>query len=251
MTDNHRGTDVSLGAQFLGTFNEIESHFRESLNYGEHMNFGEMVRTYSEHHKLTREQVKALNVFAALRNTISHQNYYDGRPIAEPVAQVVEMIKELRDRILRPPTALSCLGGRRVSVIYADSPITAVLDLVRKYDYSQVPVYKGDEYTGLLTTNCIARWLADRFDTVTLAESEPVEAVMSYAEAHDIAKLVPKTITAAMALDRLSNPNSKGTRPTALIITESGRSSEKPLGVVVDADIPALSAALSLSRRKV
>lgn len=251
MTGGDETSSASLGAQFLGTFNEIEGHLRDSLQCGDHVPFGDMVRTYADQHRLPREHVKALNVFASLRNAISHQNYYGGRPIAEPVAEVVDQIVQLKDQILRPPMALTCLGRREVSVTAPDSPISAVLEVVRRYDYSQVPVYGGDGYTGLLTTNCIARWLADRLERVTLADDEPVEAVMAFAEAHDVARHIRRTTTAAVAIDLLSQPTNKGVRLAALIITDAGRASEKPLAVVVDADLPVLMAALSLSRRDV
>ena len=248
MTGGDETSGVSLGAQFLGAFNEIEGHFRDSLQCEDYVSFADMVRTYADRHRLPKEHVKALSVFAALRNAISHQNYYGGRPIAEPVAEVVDQIVQLRDQILRPPVALMCLGQRDVSVTAPDRPISAVLDIVRRYDYSQVPVYGGDGYTGLLTTNCIARWLAHRLETVTLADDEPVEAVMTFAEAHDSARHIPRTTTAAVAIDLLSQPTDKGVRLAALIITDTGKGSEKPLAVVVDADLPVLIAALSLNR---
>jgi hypothetical protein len=73
---------------------------------------------------------------------------------------------------------------------------------------------------------------------------------MAFAEAHDVARHIRRTTTAAVAIDLLSQPTSKGVRLAALIITDAGRGSEKPLAVVVDADLPVLMAALSLSRRK-
>jgi len=89
----HDGRDetsgVSLGAQFLGAFNEIEGHFRDSLQCEDYVQFADLVRTYADRHRLPKEHVKALSVFAALRNAISHQNYYGGRPIASHCASRV------------------------------------------------------------------------------------------------------------------------------------------------------------------
>jgi len=39
-------------------------------------------------------------------------------------------------------------------------PISDVLEHVRRFDYSQIPVYDDTRYVGILTTNAIARWLA-------------------------------------------------------------------------------------------
>ena len=85
-----------------------------------------------------------------------------------------------------------------------------------------------------------------RAAAVTLADDEPVKAVMVFAEEHDVAKHIPRATTAAVAIDLLTQVSAKGVRPAALIISHSGRASETPLAVVVDSDLPDLLAALSL-----
>jgi hypothetical protein len=72
---------------------------------------------------------------------------------------------------------------------------------------------------------------------------------MKFAEEHDVAKHVPRSTTAAVAVDLLYQPSNNGVRLAALIITHNGRDSESPLAVVVDADLPVLLTALSLSGR--
>ena len=249
MTGGDETSGVSLGAQFLGAFNEIEGHFRDSLQCEERVSFKTMIGTYEQQYHLTTEQVRALQAWARLRNAISHDLYFDGRPIAEPAAQVVDEISKLRDLILSPPLLWDCLDRRSVSVTNPGTPIRTVLEMVRLHDYSQVPVYGDKRYVGLLTTNCIARWLADRLATSTLGDGEPVQAVMEFAEPHDRAMHIPKTITVAAAIDLLSQAGADGFRPAALIMTRSGKADESALAVVVDFDLPSLNTALSLPRR--
>ncbi len=64
--------------------------------------------------------------------------------------------------------------------------------------------------------------------------------VLKFAEQHERARHVPRSITAADAIHRLSKGGQEGKPLTALIITQSGKSTEKPLRVMVDDDLPAL-----------
>ena len=243
------GGKMETGARFLAAFNDIESHFRSVLGADDHAEFGEMARKYAGSRHLPRDSQDALLAFASLRNAISHGRYFGGRPIAEPVEEVVEQIERLRDRIKAPPTALRVVGTMDVRTAVLDQPINAALEQVRRFDYSQLPVYDDDgSYAGILTTNAIARWLAAQLTaTGGLAETQSVRDVLAFAEQHERARHVPKTITAAEAIHELSSGGLAGRPAAALIITHSGSESEKPLAVVVSHDLPALLAALAIS----
>lgn len=232
--------------RFIAAFNDIETHFRDTLNVDEHAKFGKMAWDYVEAMRLPRSHGVELAAFARLRNAISHERYRGGRPVADPRLDLVDQIERLRDLYLKPPTALGALGQMEVCSVSPDQPVSAALEYVRLFDYSQLPVYDGDRYAGILTTNAVARWLAAQLaQTGGLAEAESVGHVLAFAEQHERARHVPRSITAANAIHQLSRGGRAGTPLTALIITNSGQTSEKPLAVVVDDDLPALIAALT------
>lgn len=228
------------GSRFLDAFISIENHVRASLQADESEPFVRLIRPYAKRKHLPERHVTELIVFAKLRNAIVHTEYYRGRPIADPVDEVVERIEQLWKLISSPPLALTVLGSRNVCRVHPTEQIRAALEYVRQFDYSQLPVYDETGYRGVLTTNTIARWLADQLSRNTgLAEEEQVQQVMRFAEENDRAPLVPRTITAAEAIDRLS-------QDPALIITQQGRTTDKPLAVLVPFDLPKLTAALAI-----
>jgi CBS domain-containing protein len=236
------------GTQFLAAFNEIEDCFRATLAADEHVDFAALTRAYAERKRLPFRQRDALIAFASLRNAISHGRYFGGLPIAEPVQEVVDQIEQLRDQIKSPPRALAVLGVMNVFAVRPDEPISAALDHVRSFDYSQLPVYGELGYSAILTTNAIARWLAHQLSiNVGLAEDEPVSRVLEFAEPHERALLLRRNISVAEAIDRLAHGGPAGTAVTALIITDNGKNTEKPLAVVVADDLPALTAALEFT----
>jgi hypothetical protein len=240
-------TDSSRAGQFLDLFTEIEQHLRTVLGRAEHESFAGLAGAYAERVRLPRSVLRDLGTFADLRNVISHQRYYDGRPIADPAPGVIEHIQQIRDLLLRPPTVLAALPGRPVVSVRAEQPVRAVLHLVRTLDYSQFPVYADHGWAGLITTNAIARWFAQQMDDdeVTTGE-ETVAAVLTCAEDLDTALHVPRSTTAAEAIDLLGRPRRGGSRPSALVVTENGKAAESPLAVVVDEDLSVLHRALDV-----
>jgi len=190
----------------------------------------------------------ALSAFGRLRNAISHERYRHGRPIAEPVLEIVEQIEQLRGLILDPPTALSVVGFMEVCTADLDESINIVLEYVQRFDYSQIPVYDQGRYFSILTTNAVARWLAGQLvSNGGIAEAEPVRRILEFAEPHERALHVPRTITAAAAINQLSSGGRTGRPVAALIITQSGKVTEKALAIVVSHALPALMAALAIS----
>jgi predicted transcriptional regulator len=234
--------------QFLTAFNEIEDHFRAALGADEHIEFAQMARVYAAKNRLPLRQLDALLAFASLRNAITHGRYYDGHPIAEPVPEVVDQIGQLRNQIKSPPKALTLLGATDVCLARPDEPISTVLEHVRRFDYSQLPVYDETGYAGILTTNAIARWLAHQLAiNAGLAQEEPVRQVLEFSEPPERALLVRRNITATEAIDQLSHGGTAGTALTALIVTDNGKETDKPLAVIVAGDLPALTAALQIT----
>jgi hypothetical protein len=160
---------------------------------------------------------------------------------------VVEQIEKLREQIMAPPTALRVLGSMEVCIAAPHERINRVLEHVRRFDYSQLPVYDNGRYVALLTTNAIARWLAKQLaDNSGLAEEETVAQVLAFTEPYEQAVLLPRSVTVSTAIDHLSSGGPRGRPAAALIITQSGKATEKPLAVVVADDLPKLSAALAI-----
>lgn len=76
----------------------MEAHLRDSLKCDEGGSFMTMLGISSNKCRLTTEQFRALSAMASLRNAIGHGEYYGGRPIAEPVREVVDQIDNLSDQ---------------------------------------------------------------------------------------------------------------------------------------------------------
>lgn len=237
----------NAGQRFITAFNEIEKHFRAELGDKKRLGFAELARRYVVAKDLPVQHQTALLAFARLRNAISHELYRDGLPVADPRLDIVEQIEQLRNLYLTPRTVMSILEPREVCSVDPSQPISAALEYVRLFDYSQIPVYDGDHYVGILTTNATARWLAAQLAAdAGLLKAETVGHILKFTEEYERAQHVPPSITAVEAVRRLSKGGVEGKPLTALIITKSGSPTEKPLRVVSDYDLPALVSELAI-----
>lgn len=225
---------------FLAAFNDIEAFLRSELNAKKSDGFSWMVRLAERKKIVTPRQSTDLQEYADLRNAISHGQYRDFEPIAEPVAEVVAAIEKLRDLLLHPPLAIEVLGPQEVITAAPEDDIRDVLSHIRTTGISQFPVYDGGTCTGLLTTNTVARWVAADLRDNNELDARTVSDVVRWAENSDRPVFLPRDVTAAAAVDALTTPLPSGELPRAAIVTESGRDTQKPLRVISGMDVAKL-----------
>lgn len=233
-----------LSDQFLGFFADIERCMKTSLESPQSARFMDVARDYVRAHNLPPSYLGSLQTFATLRNAIDHNSHRGVYPIAEPIPEIVEEIGRLRDKIRTPPEAITVLPQMDVCSAQWDEPISSALEHVRQFDFSQIPVYESDRYAGILTTNTVARWIAQQIADGTVHWDAAIREVMEFREHRDRALLVDRSLTAADAIYELAHGSPEGGPVNALIVTENKLPTDKPIRVIVIYDVPMLSAAL-------
>jgi CBS domain-containing protein len=134
-----------------------------------------------------------------------------------------------------------------VCSVHSGEPVSVALEYVRQFDFSQLPVYESGQYVGILTTNTIARWLAQQIVDGGVHRDAAISEVMEFREPSDCALLVDRTLTAADAIHQLSYGSPDGGPANALILTENKSPSDRPIRVIAVYDVSLLSAALKFS----
>ncbi|MGQ7297903.1 CBS domain-containing protein [Quadrisphaera sp. KR29] len=234
---------MTMAFRFLAAFNEVENHLREKLTARHGERLSELIRWGQDEKLLTQQQSRELSTLASLRNALVHGRYINGRPLAEPVPEVVRAIERLRERLLRPAKARDVLDLARPATFAPDDLLSEVLLVAASHQYSQFPVYDAkDGYSGLLTTDGIAMWLGANLTPpgIGLVEDVPIRDLLPHVEQVDAAVFVPVTITAADAATRLQHGGQRGRPAVALLVTESGQRREPLVGLITTADLPQL-----------
>lgn len=219
--------------RFIDAFNEIDKHMREELGVGRELGFVEVLNRFIERRPKLKG-LKQLKVYANLRNVAVHTREFKN-PLFDPSDAAVKGLEEIRGRLIKSVTA----GDRFKRLVKTVTPEDSLIDVlghVFSNDFSQFPVYTDSKFEGLLTENGLTRWLAAHVraeDSLIELREHRVEDVMAMEEHKTAAKLVgssvPVDVVEAMFAD---DPTLE-----AVIVTNSGKPHEKPIGIATTWDI--------------
>ncbi len=232
-----------LTGRFLGAFNAIDDHLRQLCRVDKAPSFASVVNQCARSVSIVGRFKVDLIEYNELRNAIVHRFQPDA-PIAIPSAQTTTRLEQMRDLLLSPPRVDAIMSKPVHSCTLEDKVGTAARNMLEK-NLSQIPVCRDAEVVGLLTTDTIARWLAQRLATgIGLLEEEDVESVLSHQEDRRNCTFLSRHATAADALACFDRFHSQGHRLDAIIVTNSGKKRETPLGIVTIFDVRQLHSAL-------
>lgn len=231
---------------FMSAFNAVEAHFQRTLypkRESGFPGFRALLNEYQDRgkHAMPRQTADHLQVLAELRNALAHGQSHNDQRLAEPTATAVAEMRRVRDLLLKPPTVIAVLKPGKPFVAGPQESVRDVLERMYANDFSQVPVYDGNDYVGLLTTNTVARWVAVQMARNDgLAEDSSVEEALTFGEGPENVRHLRKQTSAPEAVRLFVGAAERGEPLAALILTESGKRMQTPVAMVVPADLPRL-----------
>jgi CBS domain-containing protein len=223
--------------RFLWAFNEIHDRLAQLSGEDKRTSFVRLVELLSSRDQVVRRYADDLHEFADLRNAIVHERL-DDRVIAEPNDWAVAQIERIRSLVVDPPKVID-LFGRKVMSLSSDQPVRNAVKLLYEGGISQVPIYSGRDFAGLLTERTLARWLGACADEGIFSLTKTtIGEVMAHGEDGENFRFVKESLTVIDALDLFSAHQRQGRRLSALLITKNGSPSEKLLGIMTIWDVP-------------
>jgi len=235
--------DVS--SQFHDAFTAIENWLKKELG-AQRGEFWRLVDEMVDRNPGFHRHAEPLKAFAEVRNLIIHR-YSRGNPLDIPSALSLNKLLAIKDQLLSPPLLLT-LAAKPVELCRPTDPLGCCVKKMHDGVFSQLPIYDGDKYCGLLTAETIARWLATIFvgDGEGIVDEQPVAEVMRHQEDGDNVEFMARTATVANALVAFDRFLHNGKRLEAILITNSGSRTETLLGIVTINDIPKLNKAIQV-----
>lgn len=221
--------------QFLDRFNELEQFLRDATNSKREVPFGGLIGRASTKIASVRRHERDLHEFADLRNAIVHE-HPRGHVIADITQEAMDEFASIVDRITAPELVYP-LFRREISVYREEDPLcNAVTDLF-KSGHSQV-IVRVDKMLTLLSSQGITRWLGSQVNgsAVDLNDATIGEA-LTHEEEGGIAFLPRGAAVDDVRELFLSFPTRHHQRLRAVLITENGRPTEAPLGIVTASDL--------------
>lgn len=231
--------------RYLEAFVAIESHIADIAPGPRGIPFVQQVDALRQYDQTIQAYAEDLKAFARLRNVIVHERG-GGQVLAEPNDWAVDRILHVRDMLLRPPT-VAAFTSKPVRCVLPTDHLGAASRIMYERHYSQLPVYDGSHYRGLLTIRNITYWLGAQQHRALDVTAVPVAAVLEHENAADTALFIGPDTTLVAAMQFFAAHNRHDTPVDCLLITSSGDATGRLLGIIALADMPAIAAELRLT----
>jgi predicted transcriptional regulator len=224
------------GDEFVELFSDIEDVLWKRVASRKRIPFHELVDAASAKDATTRHWRGFLKDVGNLRNAIVHRAHYPREIVADPRPEFIRQLKKVLE-LIKSPQKIIPRFQRKIRLFAAQDQLDAVLAHMHENDYSQVVVQIGTEFR-ILSSEGIVRWLsafreadlADRHDAI-------VEEVYRH-EDMSAQRYMARDETVDAALLAFKDAMEEGIpRLQAILITNSGKSAEKPLGIITPWDL--------------
>lgn len=227
-------TDLNLIERFVSAFNAVDFHLQGALGEGDRSSFRALVDLYARRHRWWPD-AEPLRVFASLRNVIIHDKIAPYEYVCVPTAQVVEDLEAIRDR-LQHPERIDPRFSRAVVTLEAGDSLSHALKLVHERDITHFPVYHGTKFSGLLTPNGIARYLAHHV-AINGAPLDFGSVEVRFVLAREESRANFFFASRDEPVRKIAFAFHENTFLEAVLITPNGGKQEKLLGIATRADV--------------
>jgi CBS domain-containing protein len=223
--------------RFLKAFRSIEQHLRKVAGSVRDAGVPELIGEATRRDPSIARHEVDLHKFRKLRNVLVHGDI-DGTEIAWPSDLAVERIERVKTLLTSPPRVVSVFRGKVLSG-KGDDPVGPAIRSMMEQTYSQMPVYDGKRFLGLLTMETVARFLGEHLDkTVRDLRLTPLREVLNCTECEDAHIFIPAKMRLTEVLMKFEESDRQGKRIQAMLITREGGPDEKLIGIITIWDIP-------------
>lgn len=223
--------------EFLKYYNQIDAALKTRSDRFE--TFAQKVK--NSKNRAARKNHNELLSYGELRNAIVHHYLDVIEPIAEPHITTLEDIKRIHDEITNPKKVIPTFHNDDIAGAHKEDYINNILIKMREHSFSQFPVYdESDNVIEVISTNTIARWIANILTDKgeILIDEAKVKDFIEEIEFKQNYKFIQRNATVYDAYYLFIDEIKKNKRNLeVLFITESGKPTEKLLGMITIEDI--------------
>ena len=224
--------------RFLAAFRSIEDYLTRNVpDDNRNQRFTDKVKLLAKSDALVERYRVDLEQFAWLRNAISHQQR-GGRVIAEPNDAAVHDLERIAAELWNPPRLLPKFRSEVLS-LQADTSVERALEVMYNNRFSQLPIYRGASFAGLLTANTVLRWLGSRgarasddLDTAVVGD------LLSSREDNERFLFLAGSAPQQLALKHFHDHERQGLLLAAILITDNASVHEPLQGIITVYDLP-------------
>lgn len=226
----------SQGARFLDAYNALDRSLRVQYNFKATISFTDLIRRCADLNHVIRKFENDLINFARLRNAIIHHKD-SSQVIAEPHIDVVNFMEKVARLIGTPPLVVDIFKARVVLTIDATRKMYDLIKETGKSGYGVIPAYKGNNLVGVVRWRKLIEDLSN-----SIVDNKSVDEFIRNTSIEDYLRMYPHTghfavVSANVTIEEVLTIFNNNRKIAAILITHSGLASERPIGIVTNADI--------------
>ena len=228
-------SDADRVEAFLTAFNEIEQKLKREVGKDYSESISSAALAYKTRYPRWNSDYESMRAFIDLRNVLVHMRFRMHEHLSIPSPEAVRQIRALRDRLLNPIVAYSFIRDRfpknlQVEEVVPTMTLAELLVAIQRSGFTQFPVIDGTGLKGLATSIGLTNWLAIGSGTLSLVDlaDHTVADLLLCEESRANCELAARTAL----LDELFHRFSENVELEAVLITNSGKPTEKPLAIL-------------------
>lgn len=227
--------------KFLHAFASLEDVVRSNFDEAGPTAFRERVRKLADNNSMIRRYKSDIDLFTELRNVLVHRRFEE-KYLAEPLPEITEELMRITEKLLRPPLMVNHfrVGMREFSKL---DTMKTVYTYLHDKDFSQIFLRNEERELLCLSARTMQRWTASQGDVGLVDLSTTIHKVLEYSENLDEVSFVPRTATVVDAQQYFGNKVAPF--QVAVIATETGKSTEKPLALITAWDLGQIERVMS------
>lgn len=229
--------------EFIALYNELDRHMRKYLKTNDEESHTSLIKRTAEKNRIFGRYKDELISFARLRNAIVHNPYKrDAEPIAEPHDFVLKEYARIKENVINPPLALNTIAIKAGS-IYTTTLDSIALDVMKKMSeeiYTHVPVIENSKLVGVFSEDTVFSYVVKNEDIIIEKDvkiKEFADFIPIHEHRSEIFRFVPKNTPVILVEDEFQKVFSEGKRLAVIFITETGKETEKILGMITAWDL--------------
>lgn len=227
---------TSHSERFEAAFNRLHKNLLNIVKNTHTDRFSSLVNMGAKKHHLIRHYQEDLYQFAKLRNALVHEKIDIGYYIAEPHEKVVNQIEMIGEHFDKPKSVMT-IATKPVVCFDHSLLLKDALKAIREFNYTQYPVYKDGDYSWLITSNGVMKWMAEHLLNDTIHIQQTLVSEVLPLEIHHSVEFLSRQASIFDVEYLFETYHGRNKKLEAVVITERGRPSEKPLGIITSWDL--------------
>lgn len=227
-------TEAERAKRFTTAYNRIDQYLRGELKRPPNEPLFELIRDF-DHRRRDIALMHRMGPYFSLRNAIVHGQTRANVDLFIPTEIAVLDIEEIAKQLVDPPRVATKFT-RKVETVSPETRLVDIWKIIKEKDFSQFPIYEGRNFLGLVTEAGISRLVTDN-----VMESGSFEDDISDLNVGDCLTMFPTEACCFIGRDTIISDVlpifSELRRVEAVLITQNGRASEVPLGIITVTDI--------------